>query len=551
MKSWVRLCANKSILSFVVLALSYLTKFVIYRYLTGMDLGLDALQTIGAYAIIAAASIVLGSAVWLFRHAVTHIVLMVVIDLWMIANVLYFNANATYLNWQVILFADQLRGFEGSILAYLDWKQLFFLLITVVTSVYIVLYPARRASWRSVLWPLCGCGIAAAVLLSVGILLPRVGEQDRLDNAERWSIHDEMHTFVKGHSPLGHIGYVLYEAVRDGLVKMQSAMPLTHEEEVLLSRVCTEPTPPAAPQGHLVFVLVESLESWALDARDKEGREVMPALNAYIREHPVLLCKNVVSQQRYGRSGDGQLITQTGLLPLQTGVTCMSHGGNVYPNFAHFYPKSIILNPYCGVWNQRVTTYSYGYQQLREPDPLRHKVTDSLIFVWTHETLETAEEPTCALAITINTHAPFTSVRASMDLPEGYSKLEANYLQCARYLDRQLGRFLAWADSTACMQNSTIVITADHNHFPVKDGKGLCPLIITGPAVKENIYVPYAYQMDIFPTVCAAVGQADYAWHGFGINLFHPMSTRIVSPKEAQELSDKIIRNNYFFDIFL
>ena len=319
----------------------------------------------------------------------------------------------------------------------------------------------------------------------------------------------------------------------------------------MLSRICTEVAPPAAPQGHLVFVLVESLESWALDARDKEGREVMPALNAYIREHPVLLCKNVVSQQRYGRSGDGQLITQTGLLPLKTGVTCMSHGGNVYPNFAHFYPRSVILNPYRGVWNQRVTTYSYGYQQLREPDPLRHKVTDSLVFVWTHEVLETAQEPTCALAITINTHAPFTSVHASLELPDGYSPLEARYLQCAHYLDRQLGRFLAWADSAACMQNSTIVITADHNHFPVKDGKGLCPLIITGPAVTRNRYVPYAYQMDIFPTVCAAIGQAEYAWHGFGVNLFHPMPRRIVSPKQAQELSDKMIRNNYFFDIFL
>ena len=398
-------------------------------------------------------------------------------------------------------------------------------------------------------------GITAGIVVALcvcGELLPRIGQQKRFDNADSWSINDDVNSFVKTHGPLGHIAYVLYEAVRDGVVKIRSVMPLTQEEETLLSQICTPATPPAAPQGHLVFILVESFESWALDACDQKGREVMPELNAYIRRHPVLLCKNIVSQQKYGRSGDGQLITQTGLLPLRTGVTCMSHGDNVYPNFAHFYPSSIILNPYRGVWNQHVTTYSYGYKRLREPDPLRHHVTDSLIFIWTRAALETAEEPTCALAITIDTHAPFKCAHAThIELPEKYTKTEANYLQCAHYLDRQMGRFLAWADTAAVMANSTIVITADHNHFPVKNGQGRCPLIISGHAIDTTIVVPRAYQMDIFPTVCAAIGQADYAWRGVGINLLAPTHQRIVSPRQAQELSDKIIRNNYFFDIFL
>ena len=546
MNLWARLSANKQIYLFVVITLSYLAKFVIYRYLTEMDMGLDAVQSIGAYAVLVSASMLLGALVWVFRHSIWHILLMLVLDLWMIANILYFSANNTFIDWQVILFAGQLRGFESSILAYFRWEQLFLPLITVLTAVYLFLYPIERTSWREALRPLCWCVGVALVMEVSGVLLRRIGLREQIENATDWSIHDDLNRRVVGHSPAGHMLFTIYEAARDGVVKVRGTMPLTEEERAIMAQLYTPAQPAAKPQGHLVFVLVESLESWALDAHDKAGREVMPCLNNYIRRHPVLLCKNLLSQQIYGRSGDGQLITQTGLLPLKTGVTCMSHGNNTYPNFAHFYPKSIILNPYRGVWNQHVTTRSYGYQRLREPDPLRHHVTDSLVFVWTREALESADEPLCALAITITTHAPFRGAPTVLELPDTYSRQEADYLQCAHFTDRHLGRFLAWADTAAVMREATVIITADHNHFPLKNGKGRCPLIICGPAVEADILVPEAYQMDIFPTVCAAIGQQHYAWHGLGVNLLNPSARRPLSVRQAQDLSDKLIRNNYF-----
>ena len=124
--------------------------------------------------------------------------------------------------------------------------------------------------------------------------------------------------------------------------------------------------------------------------------------------------------------------------------------------------------------------------------------------------------------------------------------MEENYLQCVHYMDKHVGRFLEWADTAAVMKDATIVITADHNHFPVKNGKGLCPLIIKSPAITEKTYIPQAFQMDIFPTVLHAIGQSDYKWKGFGIDLLNPEAKRSISPSQAYSLSDKMIRTNFF-----
>ena len=57
--------------------------------------------------------------------------------------------------------------------------------------------------------------------------------------------------------------------------------------------------------------------------------------------------------------------------------------------------------------------------------------------------------------------------------------------------------------------------------------------------------------MDLFPTVLHAIGQMNYAWRGFGIDLLSPdaniyLSKRPIAPQEAYKLSDKLIRNDYF-----
>lgn len=538
---------DNKILSFVLISLATFTKFVIYRFLVDLDNGTATGEFIAAYAACASAAMLLSIPILYKRGFIPSIIILIITDLWLLANIWYYAANNIFIQWSVVLFATELRGFESSILSFIEWWHGLLPLITVTVSLFLFLYrkelkqtsiPAKTV-WRLV--------AVIATLFILSACARWTNRQDIYADTDQWSVNEEESAYLRTHSPLGHIVYVLYGGIKESVLHLQSVLPLTEREKAIMAQVCIDDQPITPPTAHLVFILVESLESWALEATDIHGDYVAPNIRRYACEKPVLYCRQLYSQQQYGRSGDGQLITQTGLLPLRNGIACMSHGDNIYPNYAHFYPKSVIVNPYQGVWNQRVTTHSYGYQRLREP-MFFFRGNDSLVFQWTQEELEAAESPTCVLAITINTHAPFKSVQPMLSLTDEYAPAEKNYLQCVHYFDRQLGRFLAWTDTAAIMQNSTIVITADHNHFPVTATRGTCPLIIASPAITQHIDLSIAYQMDIFPTLLHAIHQ-DYFWQGLGVDLLDSTAVstpRAITPREASILSDKLIRSNYF-----
>lgn len=539
---------NNRLIAILTIALSYLAKFVLYRFEVGLDKGLHPWQIIGAYVLLTGASMVL-ACIGMRRNRLWAVLsLMVVMDLWMIANSLYFYSNFSLLDWQVMLVAGNLRGFEDSILAYVRWWMFVLPLVTAATATFLIRFRKELAEEETNSRSLALVVCTGAVVYLVGLGLGHMGTYlASKDPTQPWYFNETKRAYTQRHSPAGHLVWVVYEGMKEWVLHLKAIIPLTDKEQRLLQRAMTDAVTPATPKGHLVYLLVESWESWTLQARDLDGVEVCEQINRYMRDHNLLVCTEVYSQQKYGRSGDGQLITQTGMLPLSSGVTCMKYGDNVYPNLAHFYPNSVVLNPYPGVWNQHTTTYSYGFQRLRETERMRRrKGTDSLMIDWTIEELRQAEEPTCVLALTISMHAPFTDVRPTLRFGDKYSSIEANYLQTVHYMDRHVGRFLAWADTAAVMRDATIVITADHNHFERAQGKGLCPLLIQSPTIDRPIYIPQAYQMDLFPTVLHAIGQHNYAWHGFGVDWLGADHHRNFTEEQAYALSDKMLRTNYF-----
>ena len=110
---------------------------------------------------------------------------------------------------------------------------------------------------------------------------------------------------------------------------------------------------------------------------------------------------------------------------------------------------------------------------------------------------------------------------------------------------------------------AVVVITGDHTIFKplmlqenmsyilshdikIVDGKNYCPLIIKSPNIEQDCFFSdECYQMDLFPTILAAIGESDYWWRGFGINLLSP-SSRLFTENEAYSLSDKLLKMDYF-----
>ncbi|MBR1716670.1 MAG: sulfatase-like hydrolase/transferase [Paludibacteraceae bacterium] len=503
-------------------------------------------------------------------------VLLGVTDLWIIAQIIYYRVNHLFMTWHLFTLAGNMEGFWSSIIPYCDAQLLLFPLLTCAAAVCFLWESAPFRWWET----LIGLVIGATISLSGSYLrwyyhkpfingapftwewinpcsIPQAFFVDVSEN-ERKATH-----YIHHRSILAYPLYMVADCIRYYAERSKPA-ELNEAEQAELAKLVTPQLPPAEPQGHLVILLLESFESWVLDAVDKNGEPVCPAMKEYISSHPVLYARDVLSQIQYGMSGDGQLIVNTGLYPTSEGVACIDYDYCTYPNLAHFYPRSAIVNPCRNVWNQRRMTSVYGYRELIEPDTdYRFAWTDSVVMDRMIQTLDTASAPCCLMGITINGHLPFDSYQDPIELPDTIPAIIQSYLRTAHFTDRQVGRFLAWADTAKAMRNSTIAITGDHRIFrssmsdevrdyglranlPFGTEEAGCPLILVTPEVDSTIIIPHAKQGDIFPTLLHAVGQSHYFWKGMGHDL-------IAQPCDADDhyalrssLSDKLIRSNWF-----
>lgn len=488
-------------------------------------------------------------------------VVVVVLVIWIVANGIYYHATGLYITYDVLTMAGGLAGFTSSVVSYLKWD------VWLLIAVALLIVPLQKMmrpdpSWRKMgrVWiaviccSVAGCfchylhnqkysseGDKHALTVDYFRILDFYGKckPSAWRDGENWYI--ERHSIAMA---LPHLFVHAYNQRQEE--KLNAYISFTEAEERFLGRETAEVSGDAI-RGHLVVLLVESLESWAMEARDASGREVTPCLNAFASGDGVLVARNVVCQKRYGESGDGQLIINSGLLPVKEGVACMKYANRTYPNYAHLFPGSVLVNPVKNTWNQAVMTGRYGYKRLVEPAGVTMKESwnDAQVMDITRTVCDTLRKPSCVMALTISSHTPFDRVEPTLNLAGDLSQERNRYLQCIHYADSCVGVFLRWADTAECMCGATIVVTGDHNIFP----GGVCPLLMKSPSIDARKMVEEkCYQMDIYPTILHAIGQQGYAWKGFGVDLLEDGSSaaRPIDVESAYELSDKLIRKNYF-----
>ena len=507
----------------------------------------------------AAVSMALASIVLVVKRRWPVVLVAAVLMVWMAVNGMYYHATGLYVTFDVVKMAGGLNGFGSSVWTYFQWDVV--LLIGVGLLIVPIFRLQRQAalSWHTFfrVWAvICLCSMAGCFFHYLydtkheRLEKPFSGDYFRIFDLygdcrpKAW--RDGENWYIERHSIAMALPHLFAHAYHLNQEEQSNAfITFDDDEAAFLDRRPADTS--SAIEGHLVVILVESLETWPLDQKDADGNDVMPCLNAFIRSRPTLTARNVICQKRYGESGDGQLIINSGLLPVKEGVACMKYANRTYPNFAHLFPQSAIVNPVKNAWNQTIMTARYGYRQLLEPEGITLKETwnDAQVVDVLRHVCDTMRRPGCILALTISSHTPFDRVAPTLRLPDDLPRDRASYLQCIHYADSCVGAFLAWADTAHSMRNATLVITGDHNIFTGE----VCPLVIASPAITESKTIDRdCYQMDIYPTILHAIGQRGMSWQGFGADLLddESLDCRPITVEAAFELSDKLIRKDYF-----
>ena len=508
-------------------------------------------------------SLFVASFVFLFKRKGWTIVVSILINIWIIAELIYFRANRIFLDAQSFTLISNMDGFWSSVPMYMYASDLILLLPNLLLILCIITFASEKRSTLSAI-----VIIGLALVANIGGCLATRYVYDFLYKLP----HDKNYFNPFSDKAVGKLfGFtsleyakntsVIHALIYDTKKLIQlpfesTAYTMTDEEAQQLEPFINTYVPNIQPDRNLILIIVESLETWAIRP------EIMPNLWKFMEEHNVLWAQHVESQTKGGTSSDGQLIFNTGLLPIQHGAVCKRYPHNVYPSLSDVYDNAALIQPGdLSVWNQKYMSDSYqidtNYLSPQSLDHVTFTILDSIYNL----------HPYC-MAITMATHSPFLacSKMTKLDLPYDMPENMANYLRCMHYSDSCWGSFLRKVDTDSILQNATICFMGDHiifdpnmrNTFAVYctdnqldyDVNSAHTAIITySPNIdKKYIVSETSYQMDAYPTILHLIGCEDYYWKGFGVNLLDSVArnNRLITEQEAYILSDKIIRANWF-----
>ena len=515
-------------------------------------------------------SLFIASFVCLFKRKSWTIYVSFIVSIWCIAELVYYRANGIFLDAFSFTMVGNMDGFWSSVLMYLYTADFAFIFPPLIVCIvyYLLGTPIHYFKYGFVLL-LFSILLHISSVFSLNIIQRRNKfgvdkiklvyfnplDEDAVLGYWGFTCIDYLRTTSPIHAIIYEIKNLLllpfinasYDLNKE---EIEAANRMVRSNGILFKRVETK----------LIIILVESFENWSI------SKEVTPSLYNFIEQNDnIFYHHHIKSQVKGGTSADGQMIVNTGLLPINQGATCYRFPSNTFPAFSKFYLNPLGLipgNP--GVWNQGRMSEAYGIRK----SIYDSMSNDSILFARLNHYYSQHDY---LLAITMASHSPFllNASKSDLTLSEGMPTTMGNYLRCISYTDKQLKQFLSAVQSDSILQNSTIVITGDHTIFPsemrkefldycktnnldYKVEEAYCPLIIYSPNIKEKTIVDEeAYQMDIYPTILHVIGAEDYYWKGFGVNLLDSVArrNRPISPEDAFELSDKLIRANYFKEI--
>lgn len=532
----------------------------------------------------------------LSRRRWVGVTMMVLPDLWLVANLMYFRTYFTAIPPSSYFLADNLADFMPAVAGSLNVCDALFPLSTIVA---VILMFRRRKSRGPVVLPFSRLLYVVVLVALVGIFaLAMQPKSGFIKVYDRQRSHAYLHSSM---TPMYSLfGTLYYNITLDNarLTDEQRAQIdgwFTAHNGYINENKQIQPSI-TVPKTNCVIIFAESLESWVIGL-DFEGKEITPNLNRLVADSTTIYAPHVLTQVNAGRSIDAQLLILAGLMPLRSGVY-----STLYPDNTYFtLPKAakeinntrnyLITVDKTKTWNQRGVARAFGIDtilsypdfELTEAFGTRKTLGDRAFFRQCIDKIERGEiwpvgEKAFVQMVTYSGHFPFRlpdelkTVSFSDTIPE----LMRDYMTDAHYTDAAIGSFIDYLKTRPDYDNTLVVITGDHEGL-ANNRRDLCaskggrviskdeftPLIILN-APSGMTYDGVMGQIDIYPTLLDLLGLRSYCWAGLGQSILDPSkpavavnprmvvkgdtagvaASRLEHLRQAPEVSDYTIRFN-------
>lgn len=487
------------------------------------------------------------------RKVWVQIIVMVITQGVLISNLMYCRTYFTAIPLDSYMLASNLGDFTASVADSMRWSDAGFLLITILTAWLAYRRPARKPVREERL-----IYMGALCLLTVvtfgGIWL-KGGFMKEYDRLSQSCYHST--TGAPIYTVAGHLIYqalnthaTLNDELLDDITEWKA------QKEELMPYVALPDS--VGRRTSLIIILCESLESWVVE-KEIDGKPVTPYLNSLIADSTTFYAPNVLTQVSSGRSIDGQLLINCGLLPMLSSVYSMKHPATRYPSLNKAMKEKYGTKSYlftCDkpiTWNQEVISRSFGCDSLLDRsgwdiDELvgnPPKLSDRSFMRQSTEKLKNSDiwrkgDSRYLTFVTYSGHNPFVLPDELKDpdfkLNEtAYPSRMVDYVTMAHYTDRALSTLVDYIRSRDDYANTLVVITGDHEGLAGERKELLrnpraAEIVSPGqftPLIILNSPIPGRYdnvlgQVDIYSTLLNLMGLDGYYWKGMGNSVFSP-----------------------------
>lgn len=517
------------------------------------------------YATNAAASCLMMLPFIFFRRNWIEAAFMLVVDVWLIANLMYCRTYFTSIPADSYFMASNLADFLPSVADSFRVSDLLLPLVAAVAAV-VARTTTRRGASPALASRLAAWGAVMVALAAVWFVIVIANKGFRTYYAK---IKEACYYSTCTTPMFTPAGDLLYEAI-------STPSRLSDEESREIDRWFADheafaPYTPLDSIGRLpaglsltdtlartglVVILCESLESWVIGAT-VDGVELTPFLNSLVADTTTLYAPNVLTQVGNGRSIDCQLLVNAGMLPMEKSVYSMTHARNFYPTINRAMAqrdgaRSMILS--CDkpvTWNQLPISRAFGVDSLLDKSSWRNdelvgnppKLSDGSFMKQIVAKLDgdSALWPVGAPAyveiITYSGHNPFRLPESlkTVAFRESLPEKMRNYMEMAHYTDSALQPLIDYLRSRPDYGSTVVVITGDHEGLAknrdeirrnadaaqVVSAQQLTPFIVLNSPVAGR-YDLLMGQIDIYPTLLNLLRLDGYEWRGMGQSILAP-----------------------------
>jgi lipoteichoic acid synthase len=444
------------------------------------------------------------------------------ITLYLLSNVLYFRTYYSILPIDSIKMASNLMGLKDSITSSFRPTDLFFILPTLLLSLFYYFFFKTRLQLESKRYRI---NLLVIVLVFVSSV---IGKEFYVNRNNPYGLFTDENDFrydvIEGTSSYGFLCCWAWQMNEFFAANLGITPKETAKIEQWFSNHKHDHHVVSENKGrNVILLIVESFESFPIEKK-LEGREITPCVNKILREEACLYANHVVPQVKGGRSSDAQLMINSGLLPMHSGAACFRKPQNSYKTLAKAlkernYKSYTLLGGNASFWNQGIFNKLMGYDQLiaidqfRDDESFEFGLTDSTFLSQAADKICHLPQPYLAQLITLSSHAPFELLdnRVYFQTPLDCPKELAQYLNAIHYVDKCIGKFVADLKMTGQYEKATLIITGDHDafnhkpHLSNKYGKKLLeersydPFIVLNAGISKR-HTTVLGQIDLYPT---------------------------------------------------